>query len=82
MKNPRLLPSFLLAAAMTVLLLTAAHAEENETATLKFSDPAKPGTLKITVANGDIHLTGADTAEIRIATMNGDVTLRRIDEKK
>lgn len=68
MKNPRLFPSFLLAAAVTVLLLTAARADENETATLKFSDPAKPGTLKISVTNGDIHLTGADTAEIRVTT--------------
>ena len=68
MNNARLFPSFLLAAAMAVLLLTAARADENETATLKFSDPAKPGTLKITVANGDIHLTGAETDEIRVTT--------------
>lgn len=68
MKNPRLFPSFLLAAAVTVLLLTAARASENETATIKFSDPAKPGTLKVTVANGDIHLKGAETDEVRVTT--------------
>jgi hypothetical protein len=68
MNNSRLLPSFLLAAAMTVLFLTAARASENETATIKFSDPAKPGTLKISVTNGDIHLRGADTAEVRVTT--------------
>lgn len=68
MKNTRLFPSFLLAAAVTVLLLTAARASENETATIKFSDPAKPGTLKVTVANGDIHLKGAETDEVRVTT--------------
>lgn len=68
MKNPRLFPSFLIAAAMTVLLLTAARADENESTSIKFSDPTKAGTLKITVANGDIDLRGADTSEIRVTT--------------
>jgi hypothetical protein len=68
MKTTRLFPSFLLAAAVTVLLLTAARADENETATVKFSDPAQPGTLKVSVANGDIHLRGADVAEISVTT--------------
>ena len=68
MKNTRLFPSFLVAAAVTVLLLTAARADENETATVKFSDPAQPGTLKVTVTNGDIHLRGADVAEVSVTT--------------
>lgn len=68
MKNPRLFPSFLLAAAVTVLLLTAARAGESDTATIKFTDPAKPGILKVTVANGDIVLKGADTTEVRVTT--------------
>jgi len=147
MKNPRLFPSFLVAAAMTVLLLTAARADEtkltvdregavshdgdelsldelrdyardqvikdkqatflvvapvdvesgamkgvmdalhaagaskislkqqgnsshtnSDAATIKFSDPAKPGTLKISINNGDIHLHGADVPEIRVTT--------------
>jgi hypothetical protein len=68
MKTTRLFPSFLLAAAVTVLLLTAARADENETATIKFSDPAQPGTLKVTVTNGDIHLRGADVAEVSVTT--------------
>ena len=69
MKNNRLFPSFLVAAAMTVLLLTAARANnDNETASIKFTDPAKPGTLKVTVANGDIHLRGAETDEVRVTT--------------
>jgi len=69
MKNARLFPSFLIAAAMTVLLLTAARAaEDNESATIKFSDPAKPGTVKISVTNGDIHLKGAEINEIHVTT--------------
>lgn len=68
MKTSRLFPSLLLAAAATVALLPAARAAENETTAIKFSDPAKPGTLKITVTNGDIHLRGADTAEVSVTT--------------
>ena len=68
MKTSRLLSSLLLAVAATAALLPAARADANETATIKFSDPAKPGTLKITVANGDIHLRGADTAEVSVTT--------------
>ena len=68
MNTSRLLPSSLLATAMVVMLLTAARADENETATVKFSDPAKPGTLRVNVANGDIHIRGADTAEVSVTT--------------
>lgn len=68
MKNARLFPSFLVAAAVTVLLLTAARANESDSATIKFSDPAKPGTLKVNVTNGDIHLKGEDTNEVRVTT--------------
>jgi len=68
MKNARLFPSFLVAAAVTVILLTAARADESESASIKFSDPAKPGTLKVSVTNGDIHLKGADTNEVRVTT--------------
>ena len=68
MKNARLFPSFLVAAAVTVLLLTAARADDNETATIKFTDATKPGTLKVNVANGDIHLRGAETDEVRVTT--------------
>ena len=67
-KSARLFPSFLLAAAVAVLLLTVARADESETSTIKFSDPAKPGTLKITVANGDLRIRGADAAEVTVRT--------------
>ncbi|MDB6169524.1 MAG: hypothetical protein JWM88_2388 [Verrucomicrobia bacterium] len=68
MNNARLYPSFLIAAAMTVILLTAARADESESATIKFSDPAKPGTLKISVANGDLRIRGSDVAEVSVQT--------------
>ena len=68
MNNSRLFPSFLVAAAMTVLFLTAARADESDSASIKFSDATKPGTLKISVTNGDIHLKGADTDAVTVST--------------
>ncbi len=57
--------SFLVAAAITALLLTAARAED-DSSTIKFSDPSKPGTLKIAVSNGDVSVQGDDTDEITV----------------
>jgi len=65
MKSARLYSSFLVATAVALLLLSAARAEES-TATIKFSDPAKPGTLKIALARGDLRIKGGDTAEISV----------------
>ena len=73
MKSVRLYSSLLLAAAFALLLLTAARAEEGVTA-VKFSDPAKPGTLKVVVAHGDIRITGADTAEVTVKSEAKPVT--------
>jgi hypothetical protein len=68
MKPTRLFPAFVIAAALTVVFLTAARADEAETATIKFSDPAKPGTIKVSLTNGDIHLRGTDAAEVTVKT--------------
>ena len=68
MKNPRLYPSFLIAAAMAVILITVARADDKETSTIKFSDTAKPGVLKVNVANGDIQIRGTDAAEVSVQT--------------
>jgi hypothetical protein len=73
MKTVRLYSSFLCAAAFALLLFTAARAEDSVT-TVKFSDPAKPGTLKIVVGRGDIHVTGADTAEVAVKSEAKPVT--------
>ena len=61
----RLHSSFVLAAALAFVLLTAARAQDTG-GTIKFSDPAKPGTLKIVVGHGDIRIKGEDTAEISV----------------
>ncbi|HWA25289.1 MAG TPA: DUF4097 family beta strand repeat-containing protein [Lacunisphaera sp.] len=69
----RLLP-FLVAAA---LLSPAVHAgnrdndnddQEGATARVKFSDPAKPGTLKFSMPWADVHITGTDGKEIIVTS--------------
>ena len=67
--NSRLFPAFLVAACLTLLFLTAARAEPQST-TVKFSDLAKPGTLKIRLGHGDLRLTGvaSDTGECTVRT--------------
>ena len=75
MKTTRPYPSLLVAAAFAALLLftamsaPAARADSRETSTIKFSEAAKPGTLKVSLAMGDIKITGSDTAtEITVQT--------------
>ncbi len=68
MKNARLFPALLAVAAMTILPVTAARADENETSTIKFSDPARPGTIRINIANGDLHIVGTDATEVSVQT--------------
>lgn len=67
MKPNRLFPAFVIAAALTLVFLTVARADEG-TASIKFSDPAKPGTLKVTLTNGDIHISGTDAADVTVKT--------------
>ena len=47
---------------------SARAADGPEKTSIKFSDPAKPGTLRITVAMGDIRIRGTDAAEISVST--------------
>lgn len=68
MKKPLLYPSFLIAAAMAVLLLTAARADEADTASIKFSDPTQPGVLKVSITHGDITIRGTDTTDVKVQT--------------
>jgi hypothetical protein len=65
MSSLRLLRSFVVAAFVAVALLAVARAAD-ETTTIKFSDPAKPGTLKINVNAGELRLEGADVNEITV----------------
>ncbi|MEO5960932.1 MAG: DUF4097 family beta strand repeat-containing protein [Opitutaceae bacterium] len=47
------------------LLASSLHAEET-TNTIKFSDPSKPGRLKIVVMKGDLQVQGADTTDVTV----------------
>jgi hypothetical protein len=67
MKNPRLFPSLVIAALFMVALLTAARADDSAS-TIKFSDPTKPGTVKIILARGDLRVQAADTSEVAVKT--------------
>ncbi len=60
--NARLISRTLTFAAALALPF-GLNAEETATA-LKFSDPSRPGTLRIAVARGEIHVEGADTTEV------------------
>lgn len=66
--NTRLLPSFIVAAGITLLLVTASRAEEVIN-TIKFSEPAKPATIKIHVGHGDIRING-------VKSSTGEVTVK------
>lgn len=54
-----------LAAALAFAGISASAAEDNSS-TLKFSDPSKPGTFKIALARGDVRINGTDTAEVSV----------------
>lgn len=59
----------LVACCLLAIAPAAARASEGpEKTTIKFSDPAKPGTLRIAVAMGDIQIRGTDAAEITVET--------------
>jgi len=70
MKSSHLYAPFFLAAGLALLLLTAARAED-VSSTFKFTDPAKPGTLKIHVGHGDVRVSGGDAAEITVVSNSG-----------
>jgi|UniRef100_UPI00404A54A0 hypothetical protein len=73
MKTSQSCSSLLLAASVAALLLMTsitaprAHGEENTT-TVKFSDPAKPGTLRVNLKMGDVAITGTDDKEVSVQT--------------
>jgi hypothetical protein len=64
MKLP-LRSSLLLATAFALSGPVGACADE-AVHTIKFSDPAKPGTLKISLGRGELRVTGADTSEVTV----------------
>ena len=66
MKQNRIIQSVIVAGAL--LAATAAHArgDGESTSTIKFSDPSKPGTLRIELMIADIRVKGADTDEVSV----------------
>jgi hypothetical protein len=71
MKNLRF-PQLLIAGL--ALGLVAAVQGADETSTIKFSDPKKPGTLRVQVARGDVRIKGADVQEISVRSDATPVT--------
>jgi hypothetical protein len=47
---------------------TALSAAEGEVTRIKFSDPAKPGTFKVSLAWADVKITGTDGDEVVVAS--------------
>lgn len=73
MKTSRLHSSFLVAATFAVILLATAFAAPrahagDEPATIAFSDPAKPGTLRVSLRMGDVSVIGTDRSDVAVVT--------------
>lgn len=65
MKTTLFCSPLLLAATLTLMPLHAARAGDSESQ-ISFSDPSKPGTIKIHVLHGDVSVHGADVKEIAV----------------
>ncbi len=70
--KPRLYPSFLLASLLAFSAAGASAAEE--AGVIKFSDPAKPGTVKISLGRGELQIVGADTTDVTVKSEAKAVT--------
>jgi hypothetical protein len=64
---------FAAAWAAALLLPAAVQAEESVTR-LAFSDPAKPGTLRIRVWHGNVSVHGADVPDVTVRTASPSVS--------
>ena len=75
--NSRLFPSFVIAATLTMVFLTAARGAA-DASTIKFSDPSKPGTLKVSLARGSLRVKGADVTELTVKSDAQPVTTKAV----
>jgi hypothetical protein len=70
--SARHFPRILLLLATVAFLAPALRAEDEDdsgsTARIKFSDPAKPGTLKLALPWAEVHVTGTDGNEIVVTS--------------
>ena len=72
MKTSRPFPSLLAAAALAFVSAICTRADEPTT--VKFSDPSKPGTVKINLGRGELVIQGADTPEVTVKSDAKPVT--------
>ena len=77
MKLNRLLPS--LAVLATVMLGLSGLRAEETTSTLKFSDPAKPGTLKVILQRGDVSIDATDGGNVTVRSDRAPIQRVRKD---
>jgi hypothetical protein len=73
MKTTRALYSLLIAAALAAVPARIARAEESSSQ-IAFSDPSKPGTLKIRVWHGEVTVHGDDVKEITVKSDSQDAS--------
>lgn len=60
--------SFVRISLLALVLTVGAHASDETTTSIKFSDPSKPGTLKISLGRGDLVVQGVEAPEVNIRT--------------
>jgi hypothetical protein len=65
MNTHRLNPTLRIITLMTFAGLSAVAADETAT-TIKFSDPSKPGTLKVNLGRGELRVQGAEASEVTV----------------
>jgi hypothetical protein len=87
---PSLFRSGLLLGVLAVSVAAAEPEQSDTTAQVKFSDPGKPGTLKVLLPWADVQVTGTDAAEITVTANlaekgKGETRsdgLRRLDQEQ
>jgi hypothetical protein len=73
MNTTRAFYSLLIAAALAACPARTARADE-ASSQISFSDPAKPGTLKIRVWHGEVNVHGGDVKEITVKSDSQDAS--------
>src|SRR5262245_25031770 len=66
--------SYMRVVSIILLILTAlavVPAQAQDTLTVNFSDPSRPGLLKITLLNGGLRITGRSGKEVIIDSSSG-----------
>ena len=74
MKTSLIYRSVLIAGIATLFATGLAAAEDPNT--IKFSDPTKPGTVKVNLGRGELEVQGADTTEVTVRSEAKAITSR------